>query len=198
MDDSGQARGPCMPNKNDDSYGLTALFPIEDRVAGDTTEESLRAYLADLPCGCGSPFARTPSTNFTRFVVIDKQGFGGGPSVPDSPGSPCLLWRACFSGDRDPWLTATWKCAQREIQEIFSHCVDYDEYRGQEGFMRYVQRGQRATAFLFGDYPNATVEEVLDGLEVKKHFADFLVDNRLAGHVTLKGNFFDWMDEMVQ
>ena len=63
--------------------------------------------------------------------------------------------------------------------------------------MRYVRRGRTTTSFLFGDYPNATVEEVLDGLEVMKHFVDFLVDNRLAGHVTLK-NYPDWMDEMVQ
>ena len=83
------------------------------------------------------------------------------------------------------------------LQEIFSHCVDYDQHHGQKGFMRYVQRGRITTSFLFGDYPNATVAEVLDGLEVKRHFVDFLVDNRLAGHVTLK-SFSDWMDEMVQ
>ena len=58
--------------------------------------------------------------------------------------------------------------------------MDYDQYHGQEGFMRYVRRGRTTTSFLFGDYPNATVEEVLDGLEVMKHFVDFLVDNRLA------------------
>ena len=186
-----------MHNENDDSYGLIALFRVKDSVAGNGAEESLRAYLADLPCGIGSPFARTPSTHFTRFVVIDKQAFGGEPSVPDSPGSPFLLWRACFSGDRDPWLTAVWKCAQREIQKIFSHCVDYDQHHGQEGFMRYVQRGRITTSFLFGDYPNATVAEVLGGLEVMRHFVDFLVDNGLAGHVTLK-SFSDWMDEMAQ
>lgn len=63
--------------------------------------------------------------------------------------------------------------------------------------MQYVQRGRTTTSFLFGDYPNATVEEVLDGLEVKRHFVDFLVDNRLAGHVMLK-SLSAWMDEMVQ
>ena len=101
-------------------------------------------------------------------------------------------------GDRDPWLFTIWNCAQRELQEIFSHCVDYDEYHGQEAFIRYVKRGQIVTAFLFGDYPNATVAEVLYGLEVQKHLVDFLMDNLLAGHVTLKADFSDWMDEMVQ
>ncbi len=187
-----------MPNKNGDSYGLTALFPVKDSVAGDATEKSLRAYLADLPRGSGSPFARTPSTNFTRFVVIDKPCFGGEPSVLDPPGSSYLLWRACFSGDRDPWLFTIWNCAQRELQKIFSHCVDYDEYHGQEAFIRYVKRDQIVTAFLFGDYPNATVAEVLYGLEVQKHLVDFLMDNLLAGHVTLKADSSDWMDEMVQ
>ena len=47
------------------------------------------------------------------------------------------------------------------------------------------------------DRPNATIEEVLYGLEVMRRFVDLLVDNRLAGHVTLK-SFSDWMDEMVQ
>ena len=188
-----------MPNTNGDAYGLTALFPVKDCVTDNITEEErLRAYLANLPRDSNSPFARAPITHFTRFVVIDKLGFNGEPSVPDSLVSPYLLWTACFNGDLDSWLAAVWQHMQPELKTIFSRCVAYEEYAGAGGFMRYVKRGQITTSFLFADYPNATVEEVLDGLKLKKHFVGFLVNNQCADAVRLKDNFSTWMEQMAQ
>lgn len=188
-----------MPNKNGDAYGLTALFPVKGGVTRNITEEEqLRAYLAKLPRDSSSPFARAPLTHFARFVVIDRLGFNGEPSLPDSLASPCLLWTACFNGELDPWLAAMWQGMQGELEAIFSHCAGYQDYPGKGGFMRYVKRGQITTSFLFADYPYATVEEVLDGLKLKKHFVNFVVDNQGGDPAVLKANFFAWMQEMEQ
>ena len=188
-----------MPNKNGNSYSLTALFPVKDEVTGTTTaEDSLREFLADLPRGSNSPFAKDPVTHFTRFVVIDKLGFNGEPSLPDPLGSPYLLWTACFNGDLEPWLAAIWNGACSEIEVILSYCAHYDAYHGRDGFVRYVKRGQIRTSFPFADYPNATVEEVLDGLKLKKHFVGFMVENQRADAMTLQTNFLAWMEKMAQ
>ena len=66
------------------------------------------------------------------------------------------------------------------------------------GFVRYIKRGQVTTSFLFADYPNSTVSEVLDGLKLKKHFVSFMADNQAADAETLKNNFSAWMDEMAR
>ena len=82
-----------MPNRNGNAYGLTALFPVRDGVIDNVTyQERLRAYLADLPRDGKSPFARKAITHFSRFVVIDKFGFNGEPSLPDPLVSSWLLW----------------------------------------------------------------------------------------------------------
>ena len=188
-----------MPNRNGNAYGLTALFPVKDGAIEDITyQERLRAYLADLPRDSKSPFARKPITHFSRFVVIDKFGFNGEPSVPDPLVSPWLLWTACFNGDLDTWLDDIWHSMRGELKVIFLHCVGYGCDADKHSFVRFVKRGQVTTSFLFADYPNATLEEVLDGLKLKKHFVSFMADNQAADAETLKSNFSAWMDEMAR
>ena len=188
-----------MPNRNGNAYGLTALFPVKDGVVGNITyQEQLRAYLADLPRDGKSPFARIPITHFSRFVVIDKLGFNGEPSLPDPLVSPWLLWTACFNGDLDRWLFDIWHSMRGELKDIFLNCEEFGGNANMHGFMRYVKRGQVATSFLFADYPNATVGEVLDGLKLKKHFVTFMADNQGMDAKTLKSNFSAWMAQMAR
>jgi hypothetical protein len=76
--------------------------------------------------------------------------------------------------------------------------VAYDDFAGEDGFIRYVKRCQVTTSFLFADYPDAGVEEVLDGLQLCHGFIPFMEDNQDSDAATLRANFDDWtrmMDE---
>lgn len=186
-----------MPNKNGKSYGLTALFPIKGTVADEPSQkESLRSYLADLPRDESSPFAKSVVTHFTRFAVVDKLAYNGEPGLPDHLQSAYLLWTACFNGDLEPWLDTLWQDAEMELQTILNACVAYDLYSGLQGFKDYVKRCQITTSFLFADYPNDTLPEILEGLKLKKHFTEFMVDNQQSDAASLKANFLDWMEAM--
>lgn len=186
-----------MPNKTGNAYGLTVLFPIKSGlVANYDHKEALRIFLADLPRDETSPFARSAITHFSRMVVVEKFGYNGEPSLVDDLKSPYLLWTACFNGDLEPWLDLIWTDMSAELKTILGHCVAYENYFGQQGFKNYVNRCQIETSFLFADYPDDTLEEVLEGLKLKKHFVDFMVDNQQSNAETLKSNFMQWMETM--
>lgn len=191
-----------MPNKNGNAYGLTTLFPIKTGtfkstlgdLSGDNIGyiESLRHYLANMRQAGGGPFARAPITHFSRFVVIDRLGYNGEPSKAEQLQSAYLLWTSCFNGDLPTYLQGLRDTMEQELDAIFQHCVAYEDYPGNDGFLRYVKRCQVTTSFLFADYPDATVEDVLNGLQVCHAFIPFAEENQESDAKTLRTNFDKW------
>lgn len=186
-----------MPNMNGTSYGLTALFPIKDAVVDNLSQkEFLRVYLANLPRDETSPLAKTAVTHFSRFVIVDKLAYNCEPLLADHLQSAYLLWTSCFNGDLDTWLDIVWQNMESELQSILGCCVVYEEYSGLQGFKNYVKRCQITTSFLFADYQNDTLVDVLEGLKLKKHFNEFIINNQQSDEASLKSNFLRWMEEM--
>lgn len=191
-----------MPNMNGNAYGLTTLFPIKSGTFRSTFDdhidhevgyiESLQRYLANMSQAGGGPFSRAPITHFSRFVVVDHLGYNGAPSRAEELESAYLLWTSCFNGDLPTYLKGLWNTMQKELDDIFQHCVAYEDYQGDDGFLRYVKYCQVTTSFLFADYPDATVREVLDGLQLCHAFTPFVEDNQDSDAATLKVNFDKW------
>lgn len=191
-----------MPNKNGNAYGLTTLFPIKTGTFKSTYDdhsghevgyiESLKHYLANMRQAGGGPFARAPITHFSRFVVVDHLGYNGEPSKVEELQSAYLLWTSCFNGDLPTYLKGLRDTMQKELDDIFQHCVAYEDYLGDDGFLRYVKYCQVTTSFLFADYPNATLEEVLDGLKLCRAFIPFFEENQESDATTLRANFDKW------
>jgi hypothetical protein len=148
-----------MPNFDGGHYFFTGLFPIrlepEQRKDGSFTVPShlLREALASLPNfseAAGqrrvSPFARSDTTHFVRFGVIDEPAFngrvsadaifgrGGDPAIAqpvDLLTRPWLVMAADFDvqdasdGARDRWAADLWELMQPELTEIFGYCCEF-------------------------------------------------------------------------
>jgi len=191
-----------MPDRNGSAYGLTAIFPIKNGrfTSSDGYEtsylENLQSYLAGMPQAGGGPFARAPITHFSRFVVIDRLGYNGEPSKAEDLRSAYLLWTCCFNGDLLTYLGGLYATMHQELSEIFEHCVAFEDYPGEEGFTRYVKYCQVTTSFLFADYPDATVEDVLISLQLRKNFMPFARQNQDTDAATLRANFEKWVREV--
>lgn len=192
-----------MPNMNGNAYGLTVLFPIIDTLdaaCGDgniTHQESLRAVLANLPQQDESFFSRSPKTHLSRLVVVQNLAFNGEPYPEDRLASPWLLWTACFNFELEPWLETIWADGKDELAQIFCHCVAAD-VSTPEAFSAYVKKCQVPTSFLFADYPDNTVEEVLRGLQLKKDFAGFMGEHQAVSDAQLQKDFEQWCEQMDQ
>jgi len=74
--------------------------------------------------------------------------------------------------------------------------VAYEDFAGEDGFIRYVERCQITTSFLFADYPDGRLEEVLDGLQLCHEFIPFVADNQDSDASTLRANFDAWTTMM--
>lgn len=192
-----------MPNMNGKAYGLTALFPILNGIDPQcaeenlTHQESLRFFLANLPQQDKSLFSRSPKTHLARFVVVQNLPFNGEPYAEDRLASPWLLFTACFNFDLEPWLNTLWQDGEQELKDIFKHCVAGD-LPTREAFVAYVKQCQVNTSFLFADYPNHTVEEVLRGLQLKKSFVELMGRNQGVDDAQLQKDFLDWCEQMDQ
>src|SRR5450631_1367929 len=119
-----------MPNQSGTMYGLTILSPIiDDEKVTPSHDLQIRAYLADLPTDCKSPFALAPGTHLCRLVVMDDVIYVGMPACEEHLKSKYLVFESnCDggpNGDLDAYLTGLAKSVAPQLDAIWSHCVGY-------------------------------------------------------------------------
>lgn len=201
-----------MANRNGRQYGLTVMSPILMEPWHEGLVESghrrhdtaVRAILRQLPTGPDSPFARIPETHMARWVVWDDVYFSGYPAREEHLKSSYLMLTSDFTGELDSYLDAMVREIPALLDEIYQHCVGYpgvgDDGRSQEaraaGFRDYVRRCQIKTTFLFSDYPQASVTEVLRALGTQRAFTRFFAATQGQPADELQRQFLEFADAM--
>lgn len=83
----------ALSNRVDETYMLMTLVSILQDSSGKCPSplSRIRDYLSRLPNDGDSPFLKTPSLRFCRFVIVHDLPSQGYRSHSDHLQSPCLL-----------------------------------------------------------------------------------------------------------
>ncbi|MGI8806491.1 MAG: hypothetical protein ACR2KK_01295 [Acidimicrobiales bacterium] len=167
-----------MKNATESGYWFITLTPI---IAG--REAGLLSFLRALPTHAGSPLAKLPQTHFARWVVIPELVYEGPPQRPDPLKSQYLLFTSCFDGhDPKQYLDDLCDLMGDEADRIWGSCAGY---RGRHDLKRYLLHNQIDTALVFAAYGDATVQEVLAALELRKQLREFVLAHETSDEISL-------------
>src|ERR1051325_2521505 len=157
-----------MANVSGNVYGLTILSPIIDDPKADISDDcALRDYLAKLPNGQDSPFAKVSSTHICRLVVMDDVIYVGTPAKEEHLNSKYLVFESNFDGELEPYLIRFAKTVPDLVESVWSHCIGYPGLRDVSAFVDYMKKCQLETTFYFADVNNHTVQSTLRALKVQ-------------------------------
>jgi hypothetical protein len=164
-----------MANVSGSVYGLTILSPIIDDPKADISHDcAIRSYLATLPNGHQSPFAKVGSTHICRLVVMDDVIFVGVPAKEEHLQSKYLVFESNFDGELEPYVTRMAKQIPDVVESVWGHCIGYPGVRDISAFVAYMKKCQLETTFYFADVNNHTVQSTLRALKVQASVADFI------------------------
>src|SRR5215471_5578083 len=168
-----------MANVSGSVYGLTVLSPIIDDPAADISHDcAIRNYLATVPNGHHSPFAKVSSTHICRLVVMDDVIYVGTPAKEDHLNSKYLVFESNFDGELEPYLTRMAKEIPDVVESVWGHCIGYPGLRDVNAFIAYMKKCQLTTTFYFADVNNHTVQSTLRALKVQASVADFIAKHQ--------------------
>jgi len=160
-----------VPSKIGQAYtylALTAILPGRS--------EELREVVEAYPLASESPFARVGRVHFARWVIIPQLvEVGPPPEVPDRLNNEYLLFSTDVDGDLEPFLEALRTEIPEVMDAVYSHCVAYPGTADRDGFHRYFRHNQIETTGPFTPYPDATVPEVREALELRRRLIDLAV-----------------------
>ncbi len=160
-----------MPNVIGQAYTFMALTAI---LPGRT--DSLREHVESLGVGAESPFARLEQTHFARFVIIPQLiDLGPPPATRDTLKNEYLLFSTDFDGPLERFLNGLCEGMAEEADRVWGHCVGYPGTADRAAFERYMRHNQIDTTFPFAAYPDATVAEVREALELRTRLIDFAI-----------------------
>lgn len=164
-----------MANGSGSVYGLTILSPIIDEPNADISHDcAIRQYLANLPNGHTSPFARLSSTHICRLVVMDDVIYVGTPAKEEHLNSKYLVFESNFDGELEPYLTRMANEIPELVESVWGHCVGYPGLGDVNAFLAYMKKCQVTTTFYFADVNTHTVQSTLRALKVQASVADFI------------------------
>jgi hypothetical protein len=160
-----------MPNVVGQAYTFMALTAI-----APGRSEALREALESMPSAGESPFAKLDQTHFARFVIIPQLvDLGPPPATRDTLKNEYLLFTAEFDGSLDRFLDALCGAMAAEADTIWGHCVGYPGTSDRIAFSRYMRHNQIDTTFPFAAYPQATVADVREALELRRRLTEFAI-----------------------
>ncbi|MEK6275955.1 MAG: hypothetical protein AABM30_11555 [Actinomycetota bacterium] len=160
-----------MPNGVGQAYAFMTLTAI-----ASGRSAPLRTYLESLPVGSDSPFARLEQTHFARCVLIPQLiDLGPPPEEADTLKNEYLLFSADFDGPLLRFLDALCDAMPVETDAIWGHCVGYPGIADPAEFARYMRHNQIDTTFPFAAYPDASVAEVREALQLRSQLIDFAI-----------------------
>ena len=183
-----------MPNQNGSVYGLTILSPIlEDEKASPSHDLQIRKYLAGLPTGEDSPFARTPGTHLCRLVVMDDVIYVGAPSIEEHLKSKYLIFEcnldAAGDGGLERYLRGLAESIPEQLDAFWNHCVGYPGATDVLAFIKYMKACQIETTFFFAAVNDKSVTESLRALQTQKAVADFIARHQGMEASLLRAEF---------
>ena len=146
-----------MSDARGQARALTVLTPV---ARGRTPD--LRKTLERLPPGELSPLARLPGTHFARFAIVTDLG------------GDQLLFSSTFDVHPPGYLGEICSRMPEEADEIWSHCDGYPGTADPEGFVQYLERHRVKTTLFVAAYPDATLDDVRDGLALRGRLAEFV------------------------
>lgn len=186
-----------MANQNGDKYGFTGLFPI---APGKTAElRTLLRSFADLGTyPRGSPFSAVRIIHMARLFIIDRLAYQGTPAKADTLNSDYLVFLCDFDGTNvDALLRTLAGDMSKEVERIWTCCAGFPGIELHDRLGEYFERCQITTTLFFADQPQATVGEILKGLECRRSFNSLVrrVQSTPRNPDTLKKDFLDmWHD----
>lgn len=171
-------------NVSGQSYGLNAFMPIAPGEAA-----AVQRHLEDLPVGADSPLARLRQLHCSRLHVLETLVYQGAPQEPEALQSAFLIFTASFDGDLDRFLDDICTQLPAEADAIFGRCVSYPGTADAAEFRRYVRHNQVHNHYFLTPYPDSTVGEVREALDVRKRVAEFAAGAQGMDDVTLQQAF---------
>jgi hypothetical protein len=144
---------------------LTAILPGR--------AEALREHLESLPTGSDSPLARVGRVHFGRWVIVSRLVKLG--PVEEQLANEYLLFAAEVDGPLDAFLDALRERMAEDADTVWGHCVGYPGSGDREGFHRWLRHNQIDAQLPFAAYPEATLPEVLEALELRERLTAFAV-----------------------
>jgi len=157
-------------NRVGTAYGLTVYTAITPG-----HENEVRTTIEALSKDDG-PFSRLPMVHFARLQIFDHLVYQGAPQKPEQLRSHYLVFTSSFDGSRDPFLDAICDLMPAEADSWWSHCVGYPGTADRAAFRRWMHHNQIPTHLITSPYPTASVQDVLESLELRERLVAFAVD----------------------
>lgn len=171
-------------NTTGQAYGLTMFAPIKP---GQTV--ALQQYLLDMPTGADSPLARLEHLHCSRLHVLEELVYQGAPQRPEPLKSAYLIFTGSFDGDLDRFAQDICFLLPDEADAIFGHCVGYPGSQDPAAFLAWVRHNQIANHYVLSPYPDATVQDVRQGLALRDRVTRFAIANQGVDPSTLQQRF---------
>jgi hypothetical protein len=166
------------------AYALTTFARI---LPGRADE--VEAYLAALPRGAESPFARLGALHIARVQVFRALVHQGpGQRRRDVLRHAHLVFTSTFDGELDPYLDAL-AAHLPEADEWWGRCAGYPGRADRAAFRAYVRSRQVDTGLFQSAIPNATVGDVREALALRERVIDFAVAAQGLDAATLRDRF---------
>ena len=171
-------------NRTGSAYALTTFARV---LPGNADE--LEAYLAELPMGAESPFARLGMLHIAR-VQLFRSLVHQGPAQKhtDTLQNAHLVFTSTIDGELDPYLDAL-AARVPEADEWWGRCAGYPGRADAATFRAWVRSKQVATNLFQSAIPNAKVGDVRDALALRERVIDFAVEAQGLDAATLQERF---------
>jgi len=186
-----------MPNQNGSVYGLTLLCPIlNDEGVVPSHDLQIRRYLASLPTGAESPFARAPGTHLCRIAVMDDVIYVGMPSCEEHLKSKYLVFESNCDGNAESYLRSLAEHVPGPLDAIWSHCAGYPGAADVSAFLKYMKACQIETTFFFAVVNDRSVTQTLSALQTQRAVADFVTSHQGLDPARLQQDFLAFYKEL--
>jgi hypothetical protein len=171
-------------NRAGSAYALTTFA----RVLPGKADE-LEAYLAELPKGAQSPFARLEMLHVAR-VQLFRSLVHQGPAQThtDTLQNTHLVFTSTIDGDLDPYLDAL-AARVPEADEWWGRRAGSPGRANAAAFRAWVRGKQVDTALFQSAIPTAKVGDVHEALALRERVIDFAVEAQTLDAATLQEHF---------
>jgi len=174
--------------------GLTLLCPIINGKEGQQSYSMrTRQYLQDMPLNEQSPMSKVPNTYLCRFYVLNDVFYQGSPAKEEHLQSKYLVFSSNYYGDLDSYLNGMWQTAEKEMREIWQHCVAFDKVNSVNDFIRYIKKCQVKNSLFFNGSNGKPLDEQLKDLYLKQEFSRFAYEHQNSSAENLQSDFKDFI-----
>ena len=162
-------------NRSGRSYAFVCLTPIKPG-----SETALAEHLRSL--NGASPLRWLPHVHFGRWLIIDgPKGWWPGSPRRARLRSQYLLFTASVTAPNERYaddlpgsfLQELFETIPDDADAIWGHCLGYPTGGSSQARGTYLATSQLDTLLFYVGYPDTTVGEVRDALELREHLLEF-------------------------